>query len=116
KAEEVPVFKNTYKAIPGSVQLEAKKELSGRPLKAEEFSFTLKGDGNVNETKKNDEDGKILFDEIKYDKAGTYEYTITEATPSTPELGITYDSTQYKVTVTVTEKSGKLEADVVYEN
>ncbi|WP_303753184.1 FctA domain-containing protein, partial [Enterococcus sp. S86.2] len=102
------VFKNTYKAIPGSVQLEAKKELSGRPLKAEEFSFTLKGDGNVNETKKNDEDGKILFDEIKYDKAGTYEYTITEATPSTPELGITYDSTQYKVTVTVTEKSGKL--------
>ena len=107
---------NQRQILPGSVQLEAKKELSGRPLKAEEFSFTLKGDGNVNETKKNDEDGKILFDEIKYDKAGTYEYTITEETPSTPELGITYDSTQYKVTVTVTEKAGKLEADVVYEN
>ncbi|MEQ7302254.1 FctA domain-containing protein, partial [Enterococcus avium] len=52
KAGEVPTFKNTYKALPGTIQLEAKKELSGRPLKADEFSFTLKGDGGVDQTKK----------------------------------------------------------------
>ncbi|MGM0165545.1 hypothetical protein IGI39_000487 [Enterococcus sp. AZ135] len=116
KTGEVPVFKNTYKALPGSVQLEAKKELSGRPLKADEFSFTLKGDGGVDETKKNDAAGKVLFDQIDYDKAGTYEYTISEAIPSDKETGITYDDTKYKVTVTVEEKGGKLEASVVYEN
>ncbi|MDU5336826.1 Spy0128 family protein [Enterococcus sp.] len=116
KAGEVPVFKNVYKALPGSIQLEAKKELSGRPLKADEFSFNLKGDGGVDQTKKNDVDGKVLFDEITYDKADTYEYTISEAIPAEKETGVTYDNTQYKVTVTVEEKAGKLEATAVYEN
>lgn len=105
---------NQRQILPGSVQLEAKKELSGRPLKAEEFSFTLKGDENVNETKKNDEDGKILFDEIKYDKAGTYEYTITEAIPEVKDPNITYDDTEFKVTVNVEEKAGKLVVNANY--
>ena len=116
KAGEVPTFKNTYKALPGTIQLEAKKELSGRPLKADEFIFTLKGDGGVDQTKKNDKDGKVLFDAITYDKAGTYEYTISEVVPATPETGVTYDKATYRVKVTVEEKSGKLEATVEYEN
>ena len=116
KAGEVPTFKNTYKALPGTVQLEAKKELSGRTLKADEFSFTLKGDGGVDQTKKNDKDGKVLFDAITYDQAGTYEYTISEAIPTERETGVTYDDTKYKVTVTVEEKAGKLGATAVYEN
>ncbi|MFR3683603.1 MAG: Spy0128 family protein [Enterococcus sp.] len=115
QANEIPTFKNTYKALPGTIHLEAKKELSGRPLKADDFSFTLKGDGGVDQTKKNDKDGKVTFDQISYDKAGTYKYTISEATPATPEIGITYDNTQYEVTVTVEEKAGKLEAIAVYE-
>ncbi|MEQ7209758.1 FctA domain-containing protein [Enterococcus avium] len=116
KAGEVPTFKNTYKALPGTIQLEAKKELSGRPLKADEFSFTLKGDGGVDQTKKNAADGKVIFDEISYDQAGIYEYTISEAIPTERETGVTYDDTKYKVTVTVEEKAGKLETTVVYEN
>ncbi len=116
KAGEVPTFKNTYKALPGTVQLEAKKEISGRTLKADEFSFTLKGDGGVDQTKKNDKDGKVLFDAITYDQAGTYEYTISEAIPTERETGVTYDDTKYKVTVTVEEKAGKLGATAVYEN
>ena len=115
KSGEVPVFKNVYKALPTNIQLEAKKELSGRELKADEFSFNLKGD-NVDQTKKNDKAGKVTFDQIAYDKAGTYEYTISEATPTTPETGVTYDDTKYKVTVTVEDKAGKLEATAVYEN
>ena len=116
KAGEVPMFKNTYKPLPGTIQLEAKKDLSGRPLKADEFSFTLKGDGGVDQTKKNAADGKVIFDEISYDQAGIYEYTISEAIPTEKETGVTYDDTKYKVTVTVEEKAGKLEATVVYEN
>ena len=112
---EVPTFKNTYKALPGTIQLEAKKELSGRLLKSDEFSFTLKGDGGVDQTKKNDKDGKVLFDAITYDQAGTYEYTISEKIPAAKETGVTYDDTKYKVTVTVEEKAGKLEATAVYE-
>ena len=112
---EVPTFKNTYKALPGTIQLEAKKELSGRLLKSDEFSFTLKGDGGVDQTKKNDKDGKVLFDAITYDQAGTYEYTISEKIPAVKETGVTYDDTKYKVTVTVEEKAGKLEATAVYE-
>ncbi|MBO0453366.1 Spy0128 family protein [Candidatus Enterococcus murrayae] len=112
---EVPVFKNTYKASPTSIKLEAQKELSGRTLKENEFSFKLKGD-NVDETVKNNGQGKVEFTEINYDKAGTYEYTISEVIPSEKEMGITYDDTQYKVVVTVEEKDGKLEATAVYEN
>ena len=112
--EDVPVFKNTYKALPGNVQLEAKKELSGRPLKANEFSFNLKGD-TIDQTKKNTADGKVTFEAITYDKAGTYEYTISEVIPNDKEPGLTYDEAKYKVTVEVEEKAGKLEATATYE-
>ena len=112
--EDVPVFKNTYKALPGNVQLEAKKELSGRPLKANEFSFNLKGD-TIDQTKKNTADGKVTFEAITYDKAGTYEYTISEVIPNDKEPGLTYDEAKYKVTVDVEEKAGKLEATATYE-
>ncbi|MDB1736878.1 FctA domain-containing protein, partial [Enterococcus avium] len=115
EAGEIPTFKNVYKALPGSIQLEAKKELDGRSLKADEFSFNLKGD-NVDQTKKNAADGKVTFDEITYDKAGTYEYTISEAIPTDKETGVTYDDTKYKVTVIVKEKAGMLEAAATYEN
>ncbi|MBX8938569.1 Spy0128 family protein, partial [Enterococcus gilvus] len=115
KSGEVPIFKNAYKALPTSIKLETKKELDGRKLKNEEFSFNLKGD-NVDQTKQNDLDGKVEFDEINYVQAGTYEYTISEVIPSEKETGITYDETKYKVTVTVEEKAGKLEATAVYEN
>ncbi|WP_305366975.1 Spy0128 family protein, partial [Enterococcus sp. HMSC072H05] len=110
-----PTFKNAYKALPGSIQLEAKKELDGRSLKADEFSFNLKGD-NVDQMKKNNADGKILFDQIDYDKAGTYEYTISEMIPADKETGLTYDEAVYKVTVTVVEEAGKLKAKVDYES
>ena len=114
--EDVPVFKNAYKALSDSIVLEATKELSGRPLKADEFSFNLKGD-TVDQTKKNTADGKITFDTISYDKAGTYEYTISEVVPNDKdkETGVTYDETNYKVTVDVEEKAGKLEATATYE-
>jgi pilin isopeptide linkage protein/LPXTG-motif cell wall-anchored protein len=111
---EVPTFKNTYAVTPGSIRLEAQKELTGRKLKAEEFSFNLKGEG-VDQIQKNAADGTITFDAIEYGEAGTYEYTISEVIPAEKEAGITYDDTIYKVFVTVEEKAGKLETTAVYE-
>ena len=111
-------LENTKKvAEPAKLTLEAKKELSGRPLKADEFSFNLKGD-TVDQTKKNTADGKVTFEVITYDKAGTYEYTISEVVPNEKdkETGMTYDETNYKVIVEVEEKAGKLEATATYED
>lgn len=112
---KVPIFKNKYKALPTSIELEAQKKLTGRELQDEEFSFNLKGE-NVDQTVKNDKKGKVEFTKIDYNKAGTYEYTISEVIPSQTASGIIYDDTKQKVTVTVEEKSGNLEARAVYKN
>nr|WP_253296089.1 FctA domain-containing protein [Enterococcus raffinosus] len=94
-------------------QLKATKTLSGRDLQANEFEFELLDDqGNILDTKKNDGSGDVLFEEIAYDKAGTYEYTIREKAGS--DSTINYDKATYTATVTVKDTGGKLEASVVY--
>ncbi|MGT2896072.1 Spy0128 family protein [Streptococcus entericus] len=108
--------KNTYTAQPVKVTIEAKKTLKNRDLLADEFSFKLaKEDGEVIKTVTNDGAGDIKFPELSFDKAGIYNYTITEVkgTDST----ITYDETPVKVTVTVKDNGkGQLEAQVSYDN
>ena len=55
--------------------------------------------------------GDFTFDEITYDREGTYTYKITEEKGS--EKNWRYDSTEYDVTVTVSKDSeGKLTASV----
>ncbi len=50
-----------------------------RTLKADEFEFVLKNDGDGSSSKvKNTADGKVVFAPIEYTKAGTYKYTIVE--------------------------------------
>ena len=104
-------FTNSYKAKETSVQFEGMKTLNGKTLKDAEFSFTLTGSDGTDETVKNDGEGKIVFKEIKYEKAGTYTYTVREN--ATDEAGVTIDSTTYNITVTVTDDgSGQLAAEV----
>ena len=101
-------FTNTYTTSDASVTFKGHKELLGRPLAADEFSFVLKdSSNNVIETVKNAADGSFSFSEIKFTKAGTYTYTVSEVKGSLG--GITYDTTVYTVTVTVTDNGeGKL--------
>ena len=54
-------FNNTFKSSPVKVNLEFNKELSNGHLNAGDFSFTLTGDNNVNETVTNKDDGKVNF-------------------------------------------------------
>lgn len=93
-------FTNKYKASGAEIVFSGKKELSGRPLKAGEFSFVLTGDG-VNETVYNDADGFFTFHTVKYESAGTYTYTISEVKGNLG--GVIYDTTVYNVTVVVTD-------------
>ncbi|MDD6467741.1 MAG: FctA domain-containing protein, partial [Erysipelotrichaceae bacterium] len=121
-AEDI-VFNNTYapaKTEDGKgITLSVKKSLIGRELNADEFNFdlfetdeTFEVTGTAMQTKSNDATGAVVFDEIGYDTAGTYYYVVLEKQGSLG--GVTYDETQYRVTVRVTDDTnGKLVAEVV---
>ncbi|MBF7051414.1 Spy0128 family protein [Streptococcus sp. HF-2466] len=109
-------FNNTYTTQATSATFDVTKELTGRKLKAQEFEFELKEDGkpDVLQTAKNDAKGKVQFQAINYDKAGEYHYTITEKNNGL--TGVTYDSSEVKVTVKVTDDGkGKLSTTVTYD-
>ena len=59
---------------------------------------------------------KAVFGEITYEKAGTYEYTITEVNDGVD--GVSYDTTPHNVVVTVTkaeDATNALTAEVKYD-
>ena len=112
-------FTNTYnvKPVKTSVtdQITATKVLTGRDLKADEFSFELvKGEGKdvqVVATGKNAADGTITMSPIEYDKPGKHTYTLREANGRTTSKGITYSDAKYTIETTITDKGdGTLEA------
>ncbi|MGX7174543.1 Spy0128 family protein, partial [Enterococcus ratti] len=65
----------------------------------------------VLQTKSNDASGQIYFDELAYEKAGEYHYTIREKTGS--DRTISYDTTVYRVTVNVKKQADKWVTEVV---
>src|SRR5699024_8267770 len=67
----------------------------------DQFEFELVEDGEVIQTVKNNANGQVIFNEIEYSEVGTYNYTIREKAGNLG--GITYDETEYPVTVTVVD-------------
>lgn len=108
------VFRNIYEARPASVTLGASKTYKGAELKDKQFTFVLKDkDGNVVFEAKNGADGQVMFETLIYDRAGVYEYTISEKNDG--QKNVTYDETVYNVTITVTDNGkGNLIAEAVY--
>ena len=109
-----PTFNNRYTPVKTSAKLEVKKVLTGRPLQEGEFEFELKDlqqNKKILETVKNTADGKVQFKELKYTKAGTYHYTISEKAGDVP--GVEYEPNLISATVTVEDKGGKLEVTKV---
>ena len=110
------VFTNVYNPKATAVTLGANKILSGRPLKDGEFTFVLKDEnGNELQTVKNDKNGRIRFDKIIYDKAGTWKYTVEEVKGT--EKNMKYDDTVYELTVNIIDDGiGFLRPELINEN
>ena len=78
-----------------------------------DFTFDLTDEnGALLQTKEND-GGYVFFEQLQFDKSGTYVYYLTEKQGDID--GMIYDSAVYKITVQVIEISGKLESIVTYE-
>lgn len=120
--EEGILFRNTYRPGNVVVELAARKNLTGRGLKADEFEFELVDkDGKVIDTGRNGKDGDIRFKPLTYsrdnngiDDCGEHRYVIRER--NTGEKNVTYDRTEHHVTVTVGDDlQGNLTAKVEYD-
>lgn len=117
KKDEIWIYDNR---LTGSAVIKAKKVLEGGTFKAGQFSFVLKdAEGKVLQTVTNNDKGNVSFD-VKYNKAGTYTYTISEVEPEGAvdhvKDHITYDRTVYNVTVKVTNGTDQLDALVTYND
>ena len=118
-------FTNNY-AAEGEIVLHAQKELSGKELEADKFSFVLKdAGGKPLQTKPNSADGSVTFDAIKYtqddiykydaesgeyklkDKT-SYEYKIQEVIP---DDAVNADGTAYKDASEAVKKAGGFKKD-----
>ena len=101
-------FTNTYTAAPtDDVTLTARKTLNVESgswaLQGNDFSFALYDNadctGTPLRTASNTADGSITFGALTFDAAGEYTYYMREVPGD--RTAITYDSTVYKVTITV---------------
>ncbi len=114
-------FTNTYNVTPVEScvtdQIIANKVLTGRDLKAGEFSFELVEGAKVVATGTNAADGKITMGAVKYDKPGTHIYTLREVNGGTTSKGITYGDAKYTIETTITDKGdGTLKAEHVLKD
>ena len=114
-------FKNSYKPNPGEFsvtdQITATKVLTGRDLKAGEFSFELVEGDKVVAKGTNAADGKITMSAVKYDKPGTHTYTLREVNGGTTSKGITYSNVKYTIETAITDNGdGTLKAEHVLKD
>ncbi len=116
----VPQFSNTV-VDPVNVSLEGVKQLIGRKLAANDFSFLLFETGSdfvvpegavPMQTVLNNADGTFQFAEWQLTSPGTYYYVVRED-KTNPLPGIVYDNAEYHVTFTVTKNmdTGELVVD-----
>ena len=115
KKDDIWIYDNR---LTGSAKIKVRKVLEGGTFKEGQFSFQLKdGDGKVLRTAANDADGNVSFN-VEYNKAGTYTYAISEVEPEGAvdhvKDHITYDTTEYKVTVNVINGTNQLDTTVTY--
>lgn len=114
-------FTNTYnvKPVETSVtdKITATKVLTGRDLKAGEFSFELVEGDKVVATGTNAADGKITMSAVKYDKPETHTYTLREVNGGTTSKGITYSNAKYTIETAITDNGdGTLKAEHVLKD
>lgn len=98
-------FTNTYDvpsvtSTPTSSGITITKQLSGRALNKDEFSFEMRdASGDVVSTGTNAADGTVALSPVEFSVPGTYEYTIHEVKGSLG--GVSYDDAVCYATATV---------------
>ena len=105
-------FENKYNTAPNESsvtdQIIATKSLTGRDLKAGEFSFELVEGNDVVARGTNAADGTITMNKITYTEAGTHTYALREV-KGDADNGITYSTAEYTIVTTVIDDgNGKL--------
>lgn len=102
------IFVNVYQTTtvtssPTDGTVSIQKELKGQNLEAGQFTFQMKDTaGNIVSEATNDADGNVVFAPITFDKAGTYQYSISEF--NTGVLGMNYDTSVYNAVAIVTDQ------------
>ena len=110
---ESKTFNNTFTPNAANATIELDKALSGRDLVNGEFKFVLKDDqGNQVGSEATNQNGKITFPSIKFEKEGTYNYTVKEVKGENNTIN--YDESEKHVTINVTKDGNNLKAEVVY--
>lgn len=115
----IPEFTNTYHAQPATDDPTAVKKMASSKgnkytLKGEDFAFTLQQQSapanvsNADQTKRNDQQGNIRFDQLSFPLVGTYVFTMSEQDTTVP--GVTKDGTVATITYVVkdVDHTGKL--------
>lgn len=115
----IPEFTNTYHAQPATDNPTAVKKMTSSKgnkytLKGEDFAFTLQQQSapanvsNADQTKRNDQQGNIRFDQLSFPLVGTYVFTMSEQDATVP--GVTKDGTVATITYVVkdVDHTGKL--------
>ena len=106
-------FNNKFTPNAANATIELDKALSGRDLVNGEFKFVLKDDqGNQVGSEATNQNGKITFPSIKFEKEGTYNYTVKEVKGENNTIN--YDKSEKHVTINVTKDGNNLKAEVVY--
>lgn len=114
------VFNNSYAPVAVAVDINGTKKIvdadgkeSFRKVRENEFTFVLLDRlGNELATAKSKADGSFTFEDVAFDKAGTYSLTVIEKTSLVP--GITDDLSVLAVDVEVSDDNGVLKAAVTY--
>ena len=110
---ESKTFNNTFTPNAANATIELDKALSGRDLVNGEFKFILKDDkGNQVGSEATNQNGKVTFPSIKFEKEGTYNYTVKEVKGENSTIN--YDKSEKHVTINVTKDGNNLKAEVVY--
>lgn len=105
--EAVPVFWNTYEAKSVGYVPAFKKLFEGSAMRT--FDFVLSGEGYETQTKQNNDKGEITFDELTFEQAGTYVFTVSEQ-PNAAMEDVKWDSNVYTLTFEITDPgAGQLE-------
>lgn len=97
---------------PATLTLEAQVTLDGGQMGAYSGAFRLylSGEGSTQE-QTNDATGKVTFDPLTFDAAGSYVYRLYQGTGE--DTQITYDTTLYTLTINVTQQGDTLQAQLV---